>query len=159
MKTLSLADRVAVPEELLPYFNNYKLNLFEIAYLSDEQLDLFESDFWVVADYFIQMRKNKDYRPSPRKIRHVQETLQLLSVLTGDTRFEEVYYKQMEGVHNMCEVLDRIESRGIEKGILTERERMICRMYKKGYTVEVISEIMEMPEKAVRIVVGEPVLV
>ena len=63
----------------------------------------------------------------------------------------------------MCEVLDRIEKKGreegIEQGILTERERMIRMIYKRGYSVEQISEIVEMPEQAVKLIVGEPVII
>lgn len=159
----SLKERLTVPEEIQRYVSDYKYNLSEIAYLSDEQLEQFESDFWVVADYFVQMRKNRNYRPKPRLIRHVQETLHLLSVLTGDTRFEDACNEQMEGVHTMCEVLDRIENqgiqKGIEKGILSERERTVRKMYLKGYPVKDISEIEEISEKAVRMIVGEPILV
>ena len=67
----------------------------------------------------------------------------------------------------MCEVLDRIEKKGreegikdgIEQGILSERERMIRMIYKRGYSVEQISEIVEMPEQAVKLIVGEPVII
>ena len=48
---------------------------------------------------------------------------------------------------------------GIEQGILSERERMIQKIYKMGYSVEQISEIVEMPEKAVKLIVGEPVVI
>ena len=40
-----------------PFVSDYKINLFEIAYLSDEQLSYFKSDFWCVADYLIQMER------------------------------------------------------------------------------------------------------
>ena len=67
----------------------------------------------------------------------------------------------------MCEVLDRIEKKGreegikegIEQGILSERERMIRMIYKRGYSVEQISEIVEMSEQAVKLIVGEPVII
>ena len=87
--------------------------------MSREQVNLFKSDFKVVADYFVQMRENRDYTPSPTELMHVQETLQMLSVLTGDRRFEDVLNDTQEKgeVNNMCEVLDRIESRGINKGM------------------------------------------
>ena len=39
-----------------PYVNDYKINLFQIAYLTYEQVNLFQSDFKVVADYFVQKR-------------------------------------------------------------------------------------------------------
>lgn len=116
-KPLNLLGRVNVPEKFRPYVNDYRVNLFEVAYLTDEQLDWFQSDFRIVADYFVQMRKNKDYQPEPRKMWHVQETLQLLSVMTHDNRYEMAYNESGEGgLENMCEVLDRIENGGIAIG-------------------------------------------
>lgn len=38
---------------LEPFVNDYKINLFEIAWLSDEQIAGFKSDFRIVADYFV----------------------------------------------------------------------------------------------------------
>ena len=74
-----------------------KINLFEIAYLTREQVDIFQSDFRIVADYFVQMQENGDYVPDARQIKHVQETMQLLSVMTKDNRFEEAYNDAVEG--------------------------------------------------------------
>ena len=118
---LSLKERLNIPKEFEPYVNDYKINLFQIAYLTHEQVELFQSDFKVVADYFVQKRENGDYIPSSQGLTHVQETLQLLSIMTNDNRFEEAYNTntdgQKGGPRNMCDVLDKVESRGIEKGI------------------------------------------
>ena len=50
----------------------------------------------------------------------MQETLQLLSIMTNDNRFEEAYNTntdgQKGGPRNMCDVLDKVENRGIAKG-------------------------------------------
>ena len=64
------------------------------------------------------MRVNKDYIADETIIEHVEELLTLMSAMTGDNRFEETIndLKGKEKV-NMCEVLDRVEARGIEKGI------------------------------------------
>ena len=114
----TLYECLTIPEEIKPYVNDYRMNLYEIAYLSDEQVQKFTSDFKIVADYFVQMRKNKDYTAPEATIKHVHELLQLMAVMTKDNRFEDVYSPDMEGGDiNMCEVLDRIESRGIKKGI------------------------------------------
>ena len=120
---LSLKERLNVPKEFEPYVNDYRINLFQIAYLTHEQVELFQSDFKVVADYFVQKRENGDYIPSSQDLTHVQEeTLQLLSIMTNDNRFEEAYNTntdgQKGGPHNMCDVLDKVESRGIAKGIV-----------------------------------------
>ena len=47
---------------------------------------------------------------------HVDEILKFLSVMTGDSRYEEIL-SDKEGVSNMCDVAQRLEDRGIEKGI------------------------------------------
>ena len=114
----TLYDCLDIPEELKPYVNDYHMNLYEIAYLSEEQVQKFTSDFRIVADYFVQMRKNRDYKAPETTIKHVHELLQLMSVMTKDGRFEGAYSQEMERrPTNMCEVLERIENRGIEKGI------------------------------------------
>ena len=90
-KPSALFDCLYILEELKPFVSDYKINIFEIAWLSDEKLKMFKSDFRIVADYFIQMRKNKNYIPPADTIDHVHETLQLLTVLTKDRRFKEAY--------------------------------------------------------------------
>lgn len=75
----------------------------------------------MVADYFVQKRENGDYVPSSQDLTHVQETLQLLSIMTNDHRFEDAYNTSTDdrkgGPRNMCDVLDKVESRGIAKGV------------------------------------------
>ena len=89
--------------------------------MDQKEVDLFQSDFRVVADYFVQKQENGDYEPKPQDLKHVQETLQLLSIMTNDHRFEDVYNEASDAqkgeMRNMCEILDKIENRGIEKGI------------------------------------------
>ena len=113
-----LFDVLDIDEDIRPYVNDFKINLFEIAYLEREKIDLFKSDFRILADYLYQMRKNRDYIADKTNIGHVEELLTLMSAMTGDNRFEETIndFKGKEKV-NMCEVLDRVEARGIEKGI------------------------------------------
>ena len=105
-------------EDMKPFVTNLKINLFEIAFLSDEQVAMFKSDFRIVADYFVQIRKNKDYVPTDTQFIHVKEILQMMSVLTNDNRFEEAANAVVEGdeVNNMCDVLDRVEKRGELRG-------------------------------------------
>ena len=47
-------------------------------------------------------------------IKHVDEVLKLLSVMTGDRRYEKLLGKS-EGVNSMCDVAQRLENRGIDK--------------------------------------------
>lgn len=86
-KPRNLLEAIKVPKKLKPYVSNYNINIFEIAYLSDEQVNMFKSDFRIVADYFVQRRKNKKYIPSKQVIKHVEEILNMLEILTGDDRY------------------------------------------------------------------------
>ncbi len=60
---------------------------------------------------------NKHYVAGDTVIEHVDELLMLMSAMTKDYRFEETI-NEVKGKENltMCEVLDRVEARGIEKG-------------------------------------------
>ena len=117
-KPLTLYEAANVPELFRPFVPDMKINLFEIAWLRREQVQKFRSDFRIVADYFVQKRESGDYEPSRDRIDHVQETLQLLSVMTGDHRFEEAFEDSTgKGeIRSMCEVLDKVEARGEIRG-------------------------------------------
>ncbi len=117
-KARTLLECFDTPEHLKPYVSDYRINVFEIAYLSEEQVNMFQSDFKIVADYFVQMRKNKNYIPSKEEMEHVDEVLKLMSVLTKDDRFSEAQSDSKGGVNTMCEVLDKVEARGKAEGIL-----------------------------------------
>lgn len=68
----------------------------------------------IVADYFVQMRVNKDCEPSRETIRHVHEVLQLMRVLSGNRQFEDAQnavHKDTTkgGCSNMYNVLARMQ--------------------------------------------------
>ena len=114
----TLYETLNISHNVKPFVNDYKINVFEIAYMTPEEVEKFTSDFKIVADYFVQKRMKRDYKPINKAIKHVDELLKLMTVLTGDSRFEE-QIKEMhkeEGEVRMCEVLDKIENRGIEIG-------------------------------------------
>ena len=113
----SLFELLDIDKRIKPYVNDFKMNLFEIAYLDREKIDMFKSDFWILADYLYQMRVNKDYVASDTVIEHVDELLMLMSAMTKDYRFEDTINEVKGKEHlTMCEVLDRVEARGIAKG-------------------------------------------
>ena len=116
----SLKECLDIPKELEPYVSDYKVNVFEIAWLEDETVQKFKSDFKIVADYFVQVRKNKNYVPSREKIKHVNEILTLMSVLTHNEKFEEAQLplpKNGGGI-NMYDAFAQIETKGFNAGIL-----------------------------------------
>ena len=141
-KAKTLYDRLEVPDELKRYVFDYGMNLFQIAYLDDVTVAKFKSDFRFVADYFVQMRKTGRYIAPDEKITHVQEMLNLMSALTDDNRFSDVYegIKGKERV-SMCTVLDEIETRGIEKGIEKGRDNTLISLVHDGLlSIEVAAD-------------------
>lgn len=139
-KPRSLLERLSVPPELLPYVSDYKVNVFEIAWLPPETVAKFRSDFRIVADYFVQMRANKDYAPSRETIRHVHELLQLMRVLSGNRQFEDaqnaVHEDNTKGDGpSMYNVLAKLEKRSIAQGLQrghTNVQTLMNRMFSEG---------------------------
>ena len=138
----------ALGDTLKPEFkglvNDYAINLYEIAYLTDEQLEGFHSDFRYVADYFVQKQRTGTYTGSHEEMKHVREVLQLMTVLTGDNRFASVAEQENGAsekgeLHNMCDVLDAIEKKGEE----SKARKVAIRMYRKGDDTDYIAEILE----------------
>jgi hypothetical protein len=149
---LSLLERLNVPDRFKPFVNDYKVNLFEIAFLDEEKVKLFKSDFRVVADYFVQMRKTGDYIANAEQLNHVQETLGLLSIMTDDRRFEDALNASEtvggKEIKTMCDVLDRVEARGKAEGIaegeargeVQGKKEMAINLHKQSVPVEVIAK-------------------
>lgn len=53
-KPINLHGCFEIPDEMKSFVNDYKINLFQIAFLSDEKVKKFKSDFGIIADFFIQ---------------------------------------------------------------------------------------------------------
>lgn len=119
-----LSECFDIPDKLQPYFNDYKINVFNIAFLPDETVKKFKSDFRIVVDYFTQVRKYADYIPSREEMAHVDAVLKLMTVLTNDSRFEDAQKADEKEAKAMCDVLDRAENRGIEIGMKQGEARL-----------------------------------
>lgn len=115
---VTIFDAVNVSEKLKPYVNDLKINLFEIAYLNREQVNLFQSDFKIVADYFVQMRETGNYDPGTEVVEHIQEVLHLLNVMDKEKRFEIKMNDNVEAgkEKTMSEWLDRVLRESEDKG-------------------------------------------
>ena len=93
-----------IPKGLGPYINDYKIHVFEIAWLPDETNAKFKSDFRFVADYYSQMRKTGKWQPVPGKVQHVKELFELLNALTSDKRFIDMYTKRKGEKKDMASI-------------------------------------------------------
>ena len=124
----SLHEVLDIPANIKEYVSDYKINVIEVAFLNQKQIDMFQSDFKIIADFFVQKRKYQDYIPLDDPIIHEDELLKMMEIMVGDKRYSQVLDelnkerdKLKEGKISMCEVYDKIEGRGIQKGIQMER--------------------------------------
>ena len=164
-KAKHLYDCFEVPEKLKPFVNDYKINVFNIAFLSPKTIAMFKSDFKIIAEYFRAKRLNQKYKGSQEKLKHANETLKMFSALTGDNSFEKVYNESnsKKGGITMCDVVKRIRddgiTEGINKGILEgriegrteEQERIIMNLIESNAgTIEQIAAWVKLPVKEVQ---------
>ena len=113
----NLKSVLNIPEGMDDYVNDYKINVVEVAWLSQEEVDYFKSDFRVVANFFVNKRLDENYIPDdPQEIKHVDEVLKLLSVMSGDHSYEEVLFQKGK-VSNMCEVAQNLINKGKLEGM------------------------------------------
>ena len=151
----NIKSLMEIPVHLDKFVNDYQMHVFEVAWLTEEQISHFHSDFRIVANFFANKRKNKDYIPDdPTEIKYVDEVLKLLQVMTGDKRYKEIFSKKKEGVRSMCDVAERLEKMGWEKGIqqgieqgnIQKSVKIYRNLLKRGFGEEEAREIAEIPE-------------
>ena len=148
-KAKHLYDCFEVPEKLKPFVNDYKINVFNIAFLSPKTISMFKSDFKIIAEYFRAKRLNQKYKGSQEKLKHANETLKMFSALTGDNSFEKVYNEDnsKKGGITMCDVVERIRNDGRTEG----QERIIMNLIESNAgTIEQIAAWVKLPVKEVK---------
>ena len=70
--------------------NDWRLNVIELAWLTDEQAELFEGDFRFVVDVLRSIRLRRDFVLTDQVIEHVDAVLKFLAALTGERRLENL---------------------------------------------------------------------
>ena len=126
------------------YTNNYKLNVFEIAYLTEEQIEMFQSDFGIIVDYFVKRRKGYKTIENHKPIKHVDEMLKFMRIFAEDERFLQLDIKKDgKGEVTMCTILDNAINKGIEQGIEQGIERGIT----QGENLKLIMQVQKKIKK------------
>ena len=89
----------------------------------------------IIADFMAHKRADPGYVSTDRtEFVHTDEILKLMSLLTDDDRYELTINEEGGKPKNMCEMLDRVEARGIEKGMArgrAEGEDMVIALLRK----------------------------
>ena len=133
-----------IPDGLESYVNDYHIHVFEIAWLTDEQINMFQSDFRVVARYFSEKRKNKNYVPHDKTIlRHIDAVLKLLAVMSGDHRYETILAdpEQKGKVKTMDEALTKVINEGHARGLAEGQIKILVSLCRSGnISVEIAAD-------------------
>ena len=87
---LTLYETLKVPDDLKQLINDCHVNVFELAWLTEEQEALFKSDFKHVVHYLRQVRMGKERNMLPDPLLHAPELLTLLKALAQDDRYDEL---------------------------------------------------------------------
>ena len=148
----SLYEAVSVPDELKPFVTDTKINVFEVAWLKDQQVAKFKSDFRIVADYFVQKRKTGTYRGSRDTMRHMYEVLQLLSVMEHVDYLDRavVENRVKGGERDMSSIFDQYIKEGEARKEAEVNERVATDMLKKKYPLDAIKDISRLSEAHIR---------
>lgn len=122
-KSLNLKGLMNIPDGLQPYVNDCHMNVIDVAWLADERIEQFESDFGIVANFFVNKRKNPKYTPDDkREFTHVDAVLKFLCAMTGDKEYEDLINNpnfKKEGA-NMCSVAQNLKAEGRIEGRMEE---------------------------------------
>lgn len=120
----TLWELANVLDELKPYVPNYHINLVQVAFLEEDVIQKFRSDFQTIAKFFRAKRVGKEKEimyNDQRKWVHISEMLEFFHTFTGDKRYRK--YKAFlieiaqKGEVRMCTLLDAFQKDGLEKGL------------------------------------------
>lgn len=121
-KARALRDLMGpIPEELEPYFQDYRIHVFDIAFLSDDVIASFQSDFRAVARFFKNRRLGKQALTDDTALDYPAEIAEFLTVFTGDNRYMDIMpvvkaAKQRGESVTMCWVAQELFEQGEKQG-------------------------------------------
>ncbi len=116
----SLADITKIPAEFEPFFQDYKVMVVDVAFLEDDVIERFQSDFKLVARFFKNRRLGVEPWEDEISIRHFSEFMDFLSVFTNDSNYKDVKEDleiiKTKGVKDsMCYLAQGLLDRGADR--------------------------------------------
>ena len=119
-KYLSLHEIVNLPAEFKRQFNDYRIKVLPLAFLSEKQIASFKTaDMRELANYLRQKRLHKDYEASRETLGHFRGIVRVISALAGDKDIMKAYNTMLsEGKEptNMCEMIQKLKDDSKEEG-------------------------------------------
>lgn len=85
-----LTDCFKYDERLSKFISNYKINVVELAWLSDQQIMKFKTEFRNFVELLRDTRLGRKPQYSPIQLKHVHELLQLMRIMSGNDEYEQL---------------------------------------------------------------------
>lgn len=85
-----LTDCFKYDERLSKFISNYNINVVELAWLSDEQIMKFKTEFRNFVELLRDTRLGRKPQYSPIQLKHVHELLQLMRIMSGNDEYEQL---------------------------------------------------------------------
>ena len=109
-------------EALRPFLNDCRVNVLEVAWLTEKEAEVFTSDFRIVVNVLRQIRIYGTFSGTAQEIEHADAMMKFLAGVTGDRAFEaaQALIKKGERI-TMMDVLSRMQAKSREEGIVLGR--------------------------------------
>ena len=161
----SLKEIINTPDELKPFVNDYKINVFELAWLTDKQINNFTSDFRYVAILLRRLRTRKPYPMSNAKYKHAREIIDLFRVMSQNNKELEIILKEINdedpkagGKYMTEEEMDNMINRFEKRGEQRKAIEAVQNFYKNGVSIDLIAKSMNMTTEQVKNIVADVVI-
>ena len=128
--TGSNAEITKVPPEFKSIFQDYKVKVVDVAFLEDDVIEQFKSDFKLVAMFFKNRRLGVESWNDEIQIKHVTALIDFIAAFANDKRYRNVK-EDLEKINakgekiGMCEYLDMLLAKGEARGEARGERKMI----------------------------------
>ena len=122
-KAKSIYEMLDLDLEMAKYVQDYKIHVFDVAFLEDEVIESFTSDFKEIARFFKKKRLGENPLTSENELKHPYAIMEFLSVFTQDKSYMESVehlenISRTGGAVTMCAVADALKTEGRREGRL-----------------------------------------
>lgn len=150
----TLKDMVDIPDELKPYssmIQDYKMQVFDIAFLEDDVINSFQSDFRIIARFFKDKRLCIDNNKSSVKLQHVIPVLRFFKAMTGQDEFEDLAPELLSMVEKGDDIQMCTFTQGlVDRGVLKEKQAMVIKLIKYGMSDIDIANLVGFPVTTIK---------
>lgn len=139
----SLAEITKVPPEFKSIFQDYKVKVVDVAFLEDDVIEQFKSDFKLVAMFFKNRRLGVESWNDEIQIKHVTALIDFIAAFANDKRYRNVK-EDLEKINakgekiGMCEYLDMLLAKGEARG-----ERKMIKLTEYLLSNEMMEELQK----------------